>query len=85
MLGNKKTVEFLLQPQSLGGQRVEVDIQNYQKTTPLMIACTNSHIEIIQILLLHKAQVNIENDVGMTPLHSACLAGSVKAVDLLLD
>jgi ankyrin repeat protein len=85
MLANQKTVHFLLDPESAIGQQVNVDLQNYCQYTPLMIACTNSHTNIIQILLSHQASVNKENQVGMTPLHAACLSGNIKAVDMLLN
>ena len=46
MLGNVKTVEFLLAKEG-----VNIDSQNYHKNTPLMLACTNGNIQIIELLL----------------------------------
>lgn len=50
-----------------------------------MIACTNSNLPMIELLIKANANINRENMKGMTPLHAACLAGNTKAVDLLLD
>lgn len=80
MLGNLKTVEFLLSK-----SEDLLEAYNYNKNTPLMIACTNNHLSIIELLLRHNANINTENANGMTPLHAACLAGNIRAVDYLLD
>lgn len=50
-----------------------------------MIACTNSNLVMIELLIKAGANINKENMKGMTPLHTACLNGNIKAVDLLLD
>ena len=50
-----------------------------------MIACTNSNLPLIELLIKHKADINKENLNGMTPLHAACLSGNIKSVDILLD
>jgi ankyrin repeat protein len=50
-----------------------------------MLACTNSHLAIIEMLLKNEVDINKENEAGMIPLHAACLSGNTKTVDMLLD
>ncbi|CDW75543.1 serine threonine-protein phosphatase 6 regulatory ankyrin repeat subunit a-like [Stylonychia lemnae] len=79
ILGNIKTVEFLI------SKGINVDEQNYNQNTPLMIACTHSHFGIVETLIRHNANVNKENANGMISFHAACLSGNIDVVEYLLD
>lgn len=45
----------------------------------------NNHVELIQILLIAKAEIEWQDDLKSTPLLSACKYGSHEAVCLLLQ
>lgn len=43
--------------------------------SPLYLAACNGHLDIIQLLVLHKASINQANDRGETPLWIATRNG----------
>ena len=47
-------------------------------TTPLHHASENGFVQVVSILLEHKANVSAEGDLGFTPLHGAALRGHVE-------
>lgn len=53
--------------------------------TPLMEAASAGHVDIIKLLLQHKADVNAQSSTGNTPLMYACAGGHVEAVKELLE
>ena len=55
-------------------------------TTPLVRACQNGDLEVVEFLLEHKADVNrqAQDATGNTPLYVACDNGNLKLARLLL-
>lgn len=53
--------------------------------TPLHYAATNSHLEIMNLLLENHAYIDAESPNGTTPLMMAAQYGNATAVKLLLD
>ena len=61
------------------------DIEPEKLFTPLLIAATNGHIDVVRVLLIHGANPNIQNVDGVTPLHNSIFEGHVETVKLLLE
>lgn len=53
--------------------------------TPLMEAASAGHVDIIKLLLKHRADVNSQSSTGNTPLMYACAAGHLDSVKTLLE
>lgn len=53
--------------------------------TPLMLASTNNHLDIIEVLIKNDVNLNLQNDYGITPLWSASMHGHIDVVKLLLE
>ena len=53
--------------------------------TPMHLAARSNQIEIIKILLRHKAAVDAKAHEKQTPLHIAARLGNVEIVTLLLE
>ncbi|KNC99854.1 uncharacterized protein SPPG_05227 [Spizellomyces punctatus DAOM BR117] len=53
-------------------------------STPLALACTFGHAEVVRVLLEHGANSNVCNDDGESPLHLCARGGHIVCVRLLL-
>jgi len=53
--------------------------------TPLHIACREGRLEIIKLLLAHKAHLDARDSLGQTPLHRAAHWGHVEIVRYLIS
>jgi ankyrin repeat protein len=62
----------------------EVNIAQEGGWTPLHQAAAHGQIEIIKLLLEHKANVNSKSDDGSTPLQMAQNKGYSEAAELLV-
>ena len=49
------------------------------------MACANGHIDIVKLLLNHKAPINALNKSKNTPLHWAALNGRTALIELLVS
>uniref|UniRef100_A0A8C0D427 Ankyrin repeat domain 17 n=1 Tax=Balaenoptera musculus TaxID=9771 RepID=A0A8C0D427_BALMU len=52
---------------------------------PLMAAANGGHVQIVKLLLAHKADVNAQSSTGNTALTYACAGGYVDVVKVLLE
>jgi ankyrin repeat protein len=53
--------------------------------TPLQVAVSNNHIEVVKLLLKHQANVQVLNKKKQTLLHIACENGNEAMIRLLLN
>ena len=55
------------------GPNVHIIIFSYlhvqDKSTPLMIACHNGHVDVVNVLLQHGASVHLQNKVKLSLFH----------------
>jgi hypothetical protein len=56
-----------------------------REKTPMHVAASAGHTDILSLLLEHGAGVDIREDFGLTPLHIASRSGQPKAGQFLLD
>ncbi|KAF7909978.1 uncharacterized protein EAF01_003696 [Botrytis porri] len=78
--GNKGKIQSLLE------RGVELDLPNPRKVTPLWIAATYGHIEVVQLLLETKSvNVNATDVSGRSPIFWAAANGYEEIVWLLLN
>lgn len=68
----------------LSNDRCEVNVQDTAGMTPLHLAVAGEQVEMVKVLLAHRADVAMQNTAGDTPLHEAVEHGQVAAVELLL-
>mmetsp|Transcript_29549 Transcript_29549/g.42188 ORF Transcript_29549/g.42188 Transcript_29549/m.42188 type:complete len:392 (-) Transcript_29549:743-1918(-) len=60
-------------------------LQAQEGLTPLILAATKGHSEVVSILLENGASVKATTKNGSTPLHRAAYEGHVKVVNILLN
>ncbi|KAM0169103.1 hypothetical protein ACHAPF_010289 [Botrytis cinerea] len=78
--GEKKKIQSLLK------RGVEPDLPSPRKVTPLWIAITNGHIEVVRLLLETKSvNVNVRSVYGRSPIFWAAAQGHEELVKLLLS
>ena len=78
--GNWSIVEFLLR------RGADVNVNNHDGETPLIIACSVNDFKIVKYLIeQYNANVEIVNDNGYTCLMSASRAGFIKMVKYLVE
>lgn len=53
--------------------RCDVNIRNNRNQTPLQLAVTQGHTELVQLLVAEGADVNMEDEYGDTAMHVALL------------
>lgn len=63
-------------------ERIAVDAPNRIDQTPLLVAASAGHVDVMRLLLARGADPNRKNDVGTTAL---CEASGVEASNVLLD
>ena len=76
--GHSDIVSILLQANA------NLNLQKYNGTTPLMIACYKSHHKIVQLLLTSGADPNLRHTNGSTALMLACRSGCLDSTEQLL-
>lgn len=53
--------------------RCDINIRNNRNQTPLQLAVTQGHTELVQLLVAEGADVNMEDEDGDTVMHVALL------------
>ena len=87
---NEKNFFYLVQKNNISGiryliiQRVNINILDEERTSPLHIACKESSIQTIEEIIFQGSMINIPDLVGWTPLHMACYYNRPDVVLLLL-
>lgn len=64
--------------------KVDVNTQNHEGNTALILAAYNKHLEIVELLLKHHADPNLSNKNGETPLYWAATKDQTYMFRLLL-
>ena len=57
--------------------RAEVDIRNNRQQTPLLLAVSQGHSTLIELLVWSKADINVHDEDGDTCLHLALMRQTV--------
>nr|DAD27587.1 TPA_asm: hypothetical protein HUJ06_029055 [Nelumbo nucifera] len=77
--GHHEIVSLLLE------SGVDINLRNYRGQTALMQACQHGHWEVVQTLMLFKANIHRQDYLnGGTALHFAALNGHSRCIRLLL-
>ena len=77
--GNTEVVKLQLK------EHVNVNIQDEDGVTALMLASLNGHTQVVELLLKNNADVNIQKEDGVTALMLASQNGHTQIVELLLQ
>ncbi|OQR83661.1 ankyrin [Achlya hypogyna] len=72
-------IEFLL------SQRANVDAQDYDGVSPLMLSAENGDVTGMRMLLDRGARPSVVDNRGYSALHHACAKHQVAAVSVLLE
>ena len=65
-------------------QNANVEAQEFQKFTPLHMACGNGHVEIAQMLLDQNVDLEAKISTGWTPLQLKADCGYTRVAQLLI-
>lgn len=78
--GNFEQVERLIK---LGHP---INVHDHFGWLPLHEACNHGYVEIVQLLLQHRAAINdTKNQDKISPLHDACANGQLNVIEVLLN
>ena len=69
----------------LSRQRIDINSEDFQSQTSLILAATNGHKRVVELLLEHKAKTDSEDDFGRTAAVKAADHGHEDIVILLLE
>ena len=67
------------------GKRPDLEVENKDQRTPLMVALASQNVQAARILLEAGANPNYRNAKGQFPLFIAAANANKEAVELLLD
>ena len=81
-MSTSENVEF---PFEIESDEIDVDYENQDGNTPLMIDSRQGNLDIVEILLENEADVNHQNENGDTTLKFASRQGNLDIVNLLED
>jgi len=65
-------------------REIEVNAVDLNGNSPLHMACSNGHSEVVRLLLQSRANHLLKNGRGEIPLHLACKWGSEAIAELLI-
>ena len=80
MLGFRDLVEHLI-----AGQPEHINARGNYEQTPMHVAASAGHADILSILVEYCADVDVRGKYLDTPLHYASLEGNLEAAECLLD
>jgi hypothetical protein len=63
----------------------DVDARNHHGQTALMLAAHAAHLEVVSVLVAHRANLNMTTKYGLSVLMLALVAGHVEVATLLAD
>ena len=78
--GHRETAEYLIK----AGASVNSPSKNPLKATPIQSAAAAGHLDLVILLLNHRADPNSREQGGYTPLHAAAKNGDVGMIRSLL-
>ena len=78
--GHLESAEYLVK----AGAPINGASRNELRAAPLQSAAAAGHVNIVEMLLKHRADPNIQEQGGYTPLHAAAQNGDLKMVRALL-
>jgi ankyrin repeat protein len=78
--GHFEAAEYLVK----AGAPINSPSRNELRAAPLQSAAAAGHVNIVEMLLKHRADPNIQAQGGYTPLHAAAQNGDLKTVRALL-
>ena len=69
------------------GYNAKTNVQSGYETTetPLLAACLNGDIRMVELLIFNGADVNLSDLNGYTPLHVACEEGYTEIAQFLIE
>ena len=79
--GDTQTVQRLID----GGININELFDNVQRDTALMGAAEHGHVDVVRILVAHRADVNAINHVGLSALMKAANPGHAEIIRILID
>lgn len=82
-MGDEKAITNLLEV-SRKTLYINVNTLGLDDWSPLHFACNEANLNIVSILLHHKANVNLKSNIRRTPLHMAVMRGAFEISNLLL-
>jgi ankyrin repeat protein len=62
-----------------------INVRGGLKVTPMHVAATAGHVDVLSLLLEHGADVDVRNDINLTPLYWASRCRELEAGQFLLD
>lgn len=83
--GKKDAAEAILRSSSASHSRLRIDTQNTRGRSALHIAARKGRVELIPLLLSHKADVDLLDADGWAPLHHATFNGLDECVVELVN
>jgi len=82
-MGDEKTIVQLLEERKKT-YYINVNALGLDDWTALHFACDEGNLNIVSILLIHKANVNLKTTFHRTPLHMAVMRGALEISKLLI-
>ena len=70
--------------QLIGIENIEIEKSNLKGDTPLTIAASHDNVEMIKILLAHRANIYAKNKLGHNSIHVACINGCSNVLQVIL-
>lgn len=63
----------------------DINYIDFRQFKPIHYACECGNLQVLNLLLTHKADINAQNAFGDTPLHLAVKKNFLKIIKILLE